>query len=277
MSATVKFKDLKLISGWFSKHDFLVMQTILEMQNQLESTGDILEIGAYHGKSSVLLGSCLKSDEKIILCDIFEKADEERNRNENNNSYIDLKSDFLVSNLKKHGIGKYQLVIKNSSELNSIDFPQDIRFIHIDGSHLFEYVKHDLNLSCEIISRDYGVIALDDFRSQHTIGVQVAIWQEVLGKRRVKPIIITPCKMYLAHEDSNYNLTDFQNELFKHNVATERVSFEGFHFLRTLGLSDKDVYRNGFQKSDFVPAVVVGVLFRLRDLARNRFRSSRRP
>ena len=273
----MKFKDLRLISGWFSKHDFLVMRTILGMQNQFEYKGDILEIGAYHGKSSVSLGSCLKSDEKIILCDIYENADEERNKNENNNSYVNLNSDFLVSNLMKHGISNYQLVIKNSIEINSSDFPQDIRFVHIDGSHLYEYVKHDLDLACEIISQDYGVIALDDFRSQHTIGVQVAIWQEVLGKKRVKPIIITPCKMYLVNEDSKFNLTDFQNELRKQHVATEHISLEGFHFLRTLGLSDKDVFRNGFQKSDFVPPVAVGVLLRLRNLARNRFRSSRRP
>lgn len=277
MPETVKFKDLRSINGWFSKHDFLVMQTILEMQNQLDSLGDVLEIGAYHGKSSVLLGLQLKSDEKLILCDVFEKADDEKNRNENDKSYFDLKSDFLVSNLLKYGISNYQLVIKNSNELHPDDFPQDIRFIHIDGSHLFEYVKNDLNLACEIISQEYGVIALDDFRSQHTIGVQVAIWQEVLEKQRFKPIMITPCKMYLVHKDSKFDLTDLQNQLSKYHVATEHIRFEGFHLLRTLGLSDKDVYRNGFQKSDFVPPVALGILFRLRDLARNRLRSSRRP
>ena len=277
MSVKVDFKDLKSISGWFSKHDFLVMRTILELQNQLEYRGDILEIGSYHGKSSVLLGSCLMSDEKIILCDIFENANEEKNKIENNHSYIDLHSDFLVSNLAKFGINNYELVIKNSSILNLSDFPQNIRFIHIDGSHLYEYVKHDLNLACEIISKDYGVIALDDFRSQHTIGVQIAIWQEVLERKRTRPLIITPCKMYLVDEDFKLNLRDLQNELRKQQIETEQIILEDFQFLRTIGLSDRDVFRNGLQKSDFVPPIAAGILLRLRDLARRRFRSSRRP
>lgn len=253
------------------------MRTILELQNQLDFNGDILEIGSYHGKSSVLLGSCLKSDEKIILCDVFENAEEEKNKIENDHSYIELHSDFLVSNLAKFGIKNYKLVIKNSSTLNLSDFPQNIRFIHVDGSHLYENVKHDLDLACEIVSREYGVIALDDFRSQHTIGVQIAIWQEVLQRKRIRPLIITPCKMYLVNEDFELNLGDLENELRRQHIEIEQIILEGFQFFRTIGLSDKDVFRNGLQKSDFVPPIVGTILLRLRDRARRRFRSSRRP
>lgn len=277
MKKKLNFRQLKSINGWLSNHDFTVINSLLEVQSSKKSSGDILEIGAYHGKCSVVLGQWLHGEERLLLCDIFENASEIENEIENINSYQQLNSKFLISNLRRFGIESYDLLNVNSNTLRAVDFANPIRFIHIDGSHLYPYVVSDLALAAEILSKDFGIISVDDFRSQHTIGVSAAVWEAILVNRKLKPILITPCKIYLCHFDSYINLDLISELLNNKGIEVERIVIKNFNLLRTLHLYDGEVYRNGPQKSDFIPPIAVRITRYLQKRLRTRRISSRNP
>lgn len=68
------------------------------------------------------------------------------------------------------------------------------RFIHIDGSHLYDVVREDIRLSRQLL-KDNGVVVFDDYRSPHTPGVSAALWDAVLHES-LHPFCLSPSKMY---------------------------------------------------------------------------------
>lgn len=49
-------RALDSIDGWLYPEDVLLFQEIDALQGLSKVTGDLLEIGVYHGKSAILLG-----------------------------------------------------------------------------------------------------------------------------------------------------------------------------------------------------------------------------
>ena len=99
------------------------------------------------------------------------------------------------------------------------------RFIHIDGSHLYQIVKQDLHTASGLLEKG-GIVAIDDYRTAHTPGVAAAAWEAVLAGRLI-PLCLTPQKMYATckHADIAWlrKLKEWgraQNEL---QVAIEKV------------------------------------------------------
>ena len=60
-----------VIPGWFSVLDTLTLVAIDEEQRQGCVVGDILEVGAYLGKSAILLGYLLRERERLTVIDLF--------------------------------------------------------------------------------------------------------------------------------------------------------------------------------------------------------------
>ncbi len=52
-------------------HNFRLIDFILGHQLSEPVLGDILEIGSYEGKSTILLGYGLRDDETLVVCDLF--------------------------------------------------------------------------------------------------------------------------------------------------------------------------------------------------------------
>ena len=77
--------------------------------------------------------------------------------------------------------------------------PQSCRFVHIDGSHLYEQVRNDLWSAHATLQRD-GVVAFDDYRTEHCIGVSAAIWESVTSGQ-LKVICASPNKFYATWGD----------------------------------------------------------------------------
>ena len=70
---------------------------------------------------------------------------------------------------------------------------RSFRFVHIDGSHLYENVAADLVLTKEAACRG-AIIALDDYRKVAAPGVAAAVWTSVADG--LTPIALTDGKMY---------------------------------------------------------------------------------
>ena len=66
-------KALDYIQGWFYPEDVRLFQTLNELQGKDGVPGDLLEIGVYHGKSSILMGYFPRKDERLVR-DFFEQS-----------------------------------------------------------------------------------------------------------------------------------------------------------------------------------------------------------
>jgi hypothetical protein len=81
-----------------------------------------------------------------------------------------------------------------SSELPGLLKPDSFRFIHIDGSHLYEAVRDDALLAKDLLAPG-GIVAFDDYSNADFIGVAAAAWEAVL-KTEMIPLCVTDAKLY---------------------------------------------------------------------------------
>ncbi len=59
------------VPGWFHPEDRKVFVGLNQIQRECSVSGNVLEIGAYKGKSAILLGYELKAGERMVICDLF--------------------------------------------------------------------------------------------------------------------------------------------------------------------------------------------------------------
>jgi hypothetical protein len=112
--------------------------------------------------------------------------------------------------MEKFAFKEPKVLVKNSLDLNIDEIGLGFRFIHLDGSHLYNLRDSDLSLAMQIIHKESGVIAIDDFRAEHTPDVAAAIWKLVVSEK-VKPIIITVTKMYCMLNSNWFDAATFRS------------------------------------------------------------------
>jgi hypothetical protein len=168
------------VSGWFTQRDAMLFDAIDVCQRREGITGDLLEIGCYQGTSAIMLGYMRQSDERLIVCDLFEgtmtspEDDAERQR-----YYAPgFNRQMLEANYCRFHDALPEIVAAPSSDLRDYGLERTFRFIHIDGSHAYEQVRLDLLLAKDLLVPG-GVVAFDDLLSPHTPGVTSAVWEGV--------------------------------------------------------------------------------------------------
>lgn len=187
------------IPGWFTWTDQRVFEHFLS-PNAVAPKGDLVELGVYLGKSAALIGMYKQPDEIFTVCDLF-GADpgEDRNAHENLLSYRSLDRESFERNyLGMHDELPIVLQRLSSTILDHVK-PHTARFVHVDASHLYEHVAIDVQSARELLMPG-GVVVFDDYRSVHTPGVSAAVWEAVFNFG-LKPICVTPIKMYASFED----------------------------------------------------------------------------
>ena len=111
--------------------------------------GLIVEVGCYHGRSTIVLGlgSKSKGREKVYAIDPLQDS-------QARNSFL--------KNIKRVKLQGYIIPDFRKSEEANAEFNSDIRLIFIDGSHNYEDVKKDILLWKRFLV-DGGIIALHDY------------------------------------------------------------------------------------------------------------------
>ena len=251
---------MQRIPGWFSLSDQKVFEHFLSSQ----VLGNLLEVGVYMGKSAIFMENYRKPGEELHVCDVFDGIQQEgENRREIDRSYENLS----FSNFQKNFLAFFgkmpEVHICDSRTLLHRLQDKRFRFIHIDGSHLYEFVNSDLSLAIKILQAGDGIIALDDFRAAHTPGVAAAMWEKVVGLE-LKPVLITNFKAYLSSPKNEFQLSKIQVELMSIGLKTEIVNAMGFEFIRVLS-DEKDFGSTRFQIIRRVsPPFVIDLLSYLR-------------
>ncbi|MFV0134036.1 class I SAM-dependent methyltransferase [Streptomyces sp. HMX87] len=192
--------ELKDVPGWFWPLDQVLFTWFLERQTERGVSGDLLELGAYMGKSAILLGHHLQAGETFTVCDLFgSDAPDQANRAESAGSYSTLTRQAFEQNYLSFHEALPTVVQGPTSVITKEVEPATCRFVHIDASHLYEHVRGDIEAARELLLPD-GVVVLDDFRSEHTPGVSVAAWEAVLNGG-LRPICLSTQKLYATWGD----------------------------------------------------------------------------
>ena len=252
-------KKTSHIDGWLAVHDLAVFNVILSLQADLGVTNNLLEIGVFAGKSTVLIGKYIQADEDFHTCDIFDEVTDARNADEISRSYKGLSRNTFEENCLE--VLGYLPVIHQcvSSQLPKKLQGVIFRFIHVDGSHLYEHVAGDLEFSYNSVQQDFGIIAVDDFRAQHTVGVAIAVWELVVARKLV-PLAMTPAKIYLGSSNSQVDVEMLRKMLEEMNIQTVYEEILGHRVLRTVGLSDSELYSRVNKLKSLIPPIVLPLL-----------------
>jgi len=164
------FEKIRDIPGWFTLDDCAHFQLVMEMQSMNGVTGDMFEIGSYHGRSTAMMAAGLKPGEKIHVCDAFDSDTEDHYGNKPT-------QETVISNIRKvtPGIEDTQIVTYKCLS-NDIQLPADQKFrlVHIDGGHSAEQVYFDLELCARHLC-DKGVIVIDDYANRMWPTVSVGV------------------------------------------------------------------------------------------------------
>ncbi|MEV6975259.1 class I SAM-dependent methyltransferase [Kitasatospora sp. NPDC093806] len=185
------------VPGWFWDHDRHLFEWFLGRQEKAGLTGDLLEMGAYLGRSAIVIGAHLQAGESFTVCDLFDSdAPDDENAAEMDMSYRKTltRTAFEVNYLAFHDVLPEIIQAPTSTLAGGRIPPGAFRFIHIDASHLYEHVAGDLQVARTALDPQ-GVVVLDDYRSAHTPGVAAATWEAVFN-HGLKPIALTDTKFY---------------------------------------------------------------------------------
>jgi hypothetical protein len=71
------YEDVKRLPGYFTYDDTVAFSLVMATQNVSGVSGDVLEIGSYHGRSTAVIAQHVKHGERLIVCDTFEEATED--------------------------------------------------------------------------------------------------------------------------------------------------------------------------------------------------------
>lgn len=203
-------RTLDDVPGWFHPADRALFSWILERQSTREPAGDLVELGAYMGKSAIVIGRGLQEGERFTVCDLFGMpAPDETNRWAAKFYTDHLTRDAFESNyLAFHAEPPTVIHGPTSVILDHVD-PGTCRFVHVDASHLYDLVREDITAARTML-RDGGVVVMDDYRTEHAPGTAAAVWGAVLNDG-LKPICLTGMKFYATWGDP----TPVQDELLE--------------------------------------------------------------
>jgi SAM-dependent methyltransferase len=196
-------RTLDDVGGWFRRTDQLVMHWLLSYQESTGVTGDLLEMGAYLGKSAILIGFHRRSGERFVVCDLFgEEPPTADNRREAMASYVrrNLTREAFELNYRTFHADPPEIVQAPTSAVPGLVPADTCRFVHVDASHLYDVVREDIQTARSVL-RDNGIVVFDDIRAAHTPGVPAAVWPEV-ADGGLRPICLTPNKLYATWGDA---------------------------------------------------------------------------
>jgi len=233
------------VIGWFYAPDPLLFATILGRQIESGVTGDILEIGAYAGKCAILLGFGLGNGETLHVSDLFVFPrlgdDPERGRA------------LFVDNYTRFHAQVPDIIVGPSSGL---DFgAQAFKFVHVDGSHVFNDVVGDIEIACRL-SRSGSVIVMDDHSNPFYPGVSAATWGAV-ARGEMVPFCASPNKLYCAVDpETARDMSDAVVRSLEgmHEVAVDREEIAGHE---VLVLATRNVSGRSALIRDLTPPAVV--------------------
>lgn len=198
-TANTCIRKIRAIDGWFWPSAGYLFALLDEIQKAACVTGPIFEIGAYHGKSAVLLAHMLDSrTETLGVCDTFGATGVASGSPDA--GFLDR----FERNMREYGPAGVRVRVhrKNAADLTVRDTSSDCRFFHIDGGHSAADVVRDLGIAADALQPD-GVVVLDDFHNFAWPGVAEGFFRFMNDRPGVfEPLVMGFNKGVLVRPDA---------------------------------------------------------------------------
>lgn len=185
-------RKARRIQGWFEAAGLFGL--IDDVQHREGVAGDLFEIGVHHGKSAVVLGNMARTGEALGVCDIF--------GSQSGNASGSGSGDRAIFERNMHVFApecRVRVFECLSSSLTT-DQIGEARFFHVDGGHLTEEARSDLELAAAVVV-DGGVIVVDDPFRPEWPGVTEAILQFVADHPDSATVALGFNKLVLARRE----------------------------------------------------------------------------
>jgi hypothetical protein len=213
------------VPGWFSRADQDLFEWILGRPTAAPQHGDVVELGTFHGKSAIHIGRFLRDADQFFVCDLFGADAPANAMSPSARAFYSqsFRHEFERNYLYFHG--RLPAVIQApTSEILQHVAAGSCRFVHIDASHEYENVHGDLLSARELLGPG-GVVALDDYRAEHTPGTAAAVW-EAVATGGLRLICLSEDKLYGTWEDPaavQDDLVRAASQAGNYVVATHRI------------------------------------------------------
>ena len=196
------------VPGWFFDADVRLFLAVNELQSRRGIRGNVLEIGAFYGKSAILLGYCLQAGERLVVCDIFEHTGTltSEGQAEHDNYYTaSLRQQEFERHYRRFHQSLPDLIVGPSAQLDRAALAGQFRLIHVDGGHEYEIVREDI-LTARALLGPGGIVIFDDWSQPHCPGVAFALWESYRETGMI-PLGFSSNKLY-ATWDTTFSADD---------------------------------------------------------------------
>jgi SAM-dependent methyltransferase len=199
------------VPGWFRDIDVTLFIGVDAMQRAYGARGDLLEIGVFYGRSSILLGYLARPGEALVTCDIFEdmQALSNEGQAEHGGMYRSLRREEFEWHYRRFHATLPTIIAAPSSTLDADAWAGRFRIIHIDGGHQYDVVREDIRLARKMLAPG-GVVIFDDWCQPHCPGVGLAVWEDYLRGDLI-PLALTDSKLYAKWGGSGVSVEALNN------------------------------------------------------------------
>lgn len=184
----------KSVPGWFHQEDICLFDLIDRVQNDAGFGGDLLEVGAYLGKSAIALGNMRRRDESLVVVDPWES---EVNEPETARDQAIYYSDIRRGAFEQNYLRFHPTLPDVRQGTSDVVLPRlergTFRFLHIDGAHDWSSVCKDIENALRLV-KPGGVIVFDDVFAGHVPGVAAAVWPAIAAS--VSQPMVATLKLY---------------------------------------------------------------------------------
>ena len=175
------------IPGWFFPDAAMLFTAYSQVLAAESVAGDVLEIGVYHGKSSICLAALRGPGCRFYASDLFLDVQSHKT----GASGVGMEAGFTHNMRRFHDDLSFMTIFKGpSSELKVEELGNNFSFCHVDGGHSFQDAYHDIKL-CSQILRPGGLLAIDDYYNEMFPGIaEAAIMFSAGNPRTFLPVAI---------------------------------------------------------------------------------------
>src|SRR6476646_2578882 len=150
------------VEGWMTPGQ---ARKLWDCASQVKPGGQIVEIGSFRGRSTIVLARAIKADVTLIAIDPHAGTDRGPQEIEGFEEHAAADFDVFRTNLEHAGVSdKVRHLRKFSSEAIA-DVPEPIDLLYIDGAHRFRPALDDIRLWSEKLEPGGTLLIHDSFSS----------------------------------------------------------------------------------------------------------------
>lgn len=178
-------QKIKKIQGWLNDAEAsLLANCCIKALHELPQPHNIVEVGSYHGKATVLLGTIIKDLFPLAKLTSIDPHDGKQGARDQGLKKYPPSINNFKKNIAEAGLENIVEIIQSNA--GNVQWQQPISFLFIDGLHDYESVSTDFNHFADCIVKG-GYIAFHDY-ADYFPGVKKLV-KELLTSGCYKKII----------------------------------------------------------------------------------------